>query len=289
MTKKILLILALLLTLRGAAQAQNSDLKTLLFSPATSGPQTLKDLNSEWRVMSASASDSGGAGGANFMSAWLSMMSGAISSPACYTKGDTVNVGGETFVITYRAVTKPINMMALMNGRGNQNPAPPEPFTPETKLTLSLLNLKNLASFSDVHPFDLKAELAAHQPPPAPPATEESVKNLKQLGTALMMYTQDYDEVLPPMKKYEKMQEIIMPYVKNLNAFTNPDTKEPYKANPVISGVSLAKIAEPTEIVAFYEAGPAKDGTRGVCFLDGHVKRIKEEDWPAIKAKNKIP
>ena len=287
MTRKTWLLLTLLLTLRCAARAQTTDLKTLLFSPNNPAALTLKDLNGEWRVMSAAAPDNGGGGG-GFASIWLSMMGGAMNSAACYTKGDIVSVGGETFVITYRPVTKPINMAALMGGRGNQNP-PPEPYTPDTKITLSLLNLKNLAAFNDVHPFDLKAEIAAHQPPPAPPATEESLKNLKALGTALMMYTQDYDEVLPPMKKYEKTQEVIMPYVKNINAFTNPDTKEPYKQNPILSGMALAKIDLPAETVAFYEGSPAKDGTRGVCFLDGHAKRIKEEDWPALKAKNKIP
>ena len=286
MTRKMLLILALL-TIQGAARAQTSDLKTLLFSPASQNALTLRDLNSEWRVMNASAADN--SGGGNFMAAWLSMMSGAAAPAACYTRGDTVTVGGETFVVVYRAATKPINMAALMNGRGNQSPPPPEPYTPDTKLTLSLLNLKTMAAFNDIHPFDLKAELAAHQPPPASPATEESVKNLKQMGTALMMYAQDYDEMLPPMKKYEKTQEVLMPYVKNAAAFTNPDTKEPYKANPVISGLALAKVDMPTETVAFYEAAPARDGTRGVCFLDGHAKRIKEEDWPALKAKNKIP
>ena len=287
MTRKIVFLLALFLTLQNAARAQNTDLKALLFRPTNQNALTLKDLNSEWRVMNAGA-DAGGNGG-NMMSVWLRMISDAASASSLYTKGDTVVIGGETFVIVYRPATKAFNLAALMNARGAQNPAPPEPFTPDTKLTMALLNLKNLAGLNDIHPFDLKTELAAHQPPPAPPATEASLKNLKTLGTALMMYAQDYDAVLPPMKKYEKTQEVILPYVKDLNAFTNPDTKEPYKANPVISEISLAKIAEPAATVAFYEAGPAKDGTRGVCFADGHAKRIKEDEWPALKARNKIP
>lgn len=290
MMRKILLALALLLLLNGAARAQSANLKALLFSPTTTNALTLKDLNGDWRVMN-TGGDNGGAGGANFMTLWLSMLGGAANPSGCYTKGDTVDVGGETFVITYRAAVKPINFMALMGGNGNgaQKPTPQKPYTPDTKLTLSLLNLKTLAAFSDIHPFDLQAEIAAHQPPPPPPATAESVVNLKQLGLALIQYTQDYDEALPPMKKYAKTQEILLPYIKDVSVFTNPITKEPYQANPVISGVSLAKIENPSETVAFYEGSPAADGTRGVCFLDGHVKRIKETDWPAIKAKNKIP
>ena len=288
MMRETLLALALLLSLSGAAQAQNSALKALLFSPTTTNALTLKDLNGDWRVMNVGG-DNGGAGGANFMTLWMSMLGGAANPSGCYTKGDTVNVGGETFVITYRAAVKPVNFMALMGGNNAQKLTPQEPYTPDTKLTLSLLNLKTLASFGDIHPFDLQAEIAAHQPPPPPPATEESVKNLKQLGIGLMQYVQDYDEALPPMKKYAKTQEVLLPYIKDVSVFTNPNTKEPYQANPVLSGAALAKIDSPSETVAFYEGSPAKDGTRAICFLDGHVKRIKETDWPALKAKNKIP
>ena len=285
MTTKISLLLALLLALQGAAQAQTADLKTLLFSPAANA-LTLKELNGEWRVINAGATDSGGS---NPMAMWLAMLGGAGGQSACYTKGDTVEVGGETFVIAYRVAAKPINFAALLNGAGNQKPAPPEPYTPDTKLTLSLLNLKTLAAFSDIHPFNLQAEIAAHQPPPTPPATDESVKNLKQLGTALMMYAQDYDERLPPMKDYAKTQKVLLPYVKDMSVFINPVTKEPYRENPALSGALMAKIDLPAETIVFYEAEAAKDGTRGVYFLDGHVKRIKESDWPALKAKNKIP
>ncbi|MGD9497689.1 MAG: DUF1559 domain-containing protein, partial [Armatimonadota bacterium] len=55
--------------------------------------------------------------------------------------------------------------------------------------------------------------------------------NLKQIGTAMMMYTQDYDEVLPDClmgrdtndpTRYFAWTAVIMPYVKNNQLFECP-------------------------------------------------------------------
>jgi prepilin-type processing-associated H-X9-DG protein len=45
----------------------------------------------------------------------------------------------------------------------------------------------------------------------------------------------------------------------------------------------------PAQVVAFYEASPAPDGTRAVLFLDGHVGVIRETEWPGLKRASKIP
>jgi prepilin-type processing-associated H-X9-DG protein len=42
-------------------------------------------------------------------------------------------------------------------------------------------------------------------------------------------------------------------------------------------------------MVVFYEPNPAADGTRGVVYLDGHVSRVKAEDWARVKKQSKIP
>lgn len=45
----------------------------------------------------------------------------------------------------------------------------------------------------------------------------------------------------------------------------------------------------PVEVVAFYEASPAPDGTRAVLFRAGHVGVIRETEWPRLKRASKIP
>ena len=286
--QKIIIGLFLLLLTASAASAQENDFKALLFSKEHPLTLTLKDLSAEWRSMNV-AGASGDTGNGNIFAMMMGMVSNSVNSSVYYTKGDTLTVGTETFIVAYHPPVKPLNMAALMRGNGNPQLPAPDAYTPDTKLTLSLLNLKAMSAFSDIRPFDLKAEMDAHKAPPPPPVGTESLSNLKQMGTALLMYAQDYDDRLPPMKKMETTEAVLMPYIKNNNVFINPDTKEHYKANPAFSEQPAAKIDLPASTVAFYEATPAKDGTRGVCFMDGHSKRIAEADWPALKAKSKIP
>lgn len=120
-------------------------------------------------------------------------------------------------------------------------------------------------------------------------AAAASLSNLKNLGLATLMYLQDNDGVYPPMKSVSKLKGILDPYIRNRSIWTNPITKQPYKANPWLSGRKEARIASPTSVVVFYEATPAGDGTRGAVFADGHAKRMPESAWPKVKAASKIP
>jgi prepilin-type processing-associated H-X9-DG protein len=42
-------------------------------------------------------------------------------------------------------------------------------------------------------------------------------------------------------------------------------------------------------MVAFFEPAPAADGRRAVLYLDGHVTRVSETDWPRIRQASRIP
>jgi prepilin-type processing-associated H-X9-DG protein len=140
-----------------------------------------------------------------------------------------------------------------------------------------------------------------------------SQSHLKQLGVALLMYAQDYNEMLPPMKDAAAVKRLLLPYVRGNEAvFVHPQTGEPYRPNPSLSGRRRSSIAmvsgrdsrgkairprrhraeipgSPAQVVAFYEASPAPDGTRAVLFLDGHVGVIRETEWPRLKRASKIP
>lgn len=138
----------------------------------------------------------------------------------------------------------------------------------------------------------------------------EAQMRLKQLGLALQMYAQDYDEVLPPMKSPAAVKKVLYPYVrKNDAVFLDPRTTEPYQPNASLSGKRIAwvtlsvrrsghrrptqiklpaDITRPGEMVAFYELTPAADGTRNVLFVDGHVKRYPEVEWQRLKRSSHI-
>lgn len=70
--------------------------------------------------------------------------------------------------------------------------------------------------------------------------------NLKQIGTALMMYVQDYDEKLPDLlmgrdtgdpSRYHAWTDVIMPYVKNGQVFVCPSAGGWTSSNPTSYGI----------------------------------------------------
>jgi hypothetical protein len=109
------------------------------------------------------------------------------------------------------------------------------------------------------------------------------------LGLAVLMYAQDYNDTLPPMKDAITVQTALFPYVKNTMLFAHPSTHEPYLPNPALSGKRISQIRHPSQMVVLYEPSPEADGTRGVLFLDGRARRIPEAAWPRLKQTSKIP
>jgi hypothetical protein len=273
-------ILPLICVLAGV----RADGQTLSMSEVLSGkiaPVLLKleELDSSWRKVSVnSGSDSG------YLQAVASLYGGAS---AYFTRGQTIVIGTETYIIAYKPAAKPFDFTALTR---SQEPPKPEKLKATTALWLSLLNLRTLGSLSDIRPFNLEEEIASGPDQKADTAAlkSASISNLKQIGLAMLMYSQDYKETLPPMSDAGQTKVKLMPYVKNEKIFVQPDTKDLYRPNPALSRKKLADVAAPAETVAFYEPNPM-DGTRGAVFVDGHAKRIPEAEWAKVKKASKIP
>jgi hypothetical protein len=164
------------------AQAANS-LEALLSGGGPAAPRTLRDLSGggyqRVRITLTGVKEEGGGGiggllggllGGEMGGAMGSMMNSAVGGVATagenvyYTRGQTVVVGPETFLVAYRPRTGtdsggPANLLLMM--KADKPPAPPKPMTAEMPVSFALLNLRAVASFTDVHPFDLQAELAA--------------------------------------------------------------------------------------------------------------------------------
>jgi beta-lactamase regulating signal transducer with metallopeptidase domain len=148
-----------------------------------------------------------------------------------------------------------------------------------------------------------------------------SEARLKQLGTALRMYAQDYDMVLPPMNDPLAAKKALYSYVRRQDdVFLVPGSDEPYQPNAAVSRhqmVGKFRVQNPGEKsswfwtvrrgqhpkwmkvngyitdaanrVAFYEPKPATDGTRMVVFLDGRVARLTESQWQRLKQDLRSP
>lgn len=242
---------------------------------------TLKNLDGSWRTFSLSAN----ANASGQLNLYLAVLTGG-SQTTYYTKGETVTLGGEVYLIAYRQKSS-VDYAALL--KGGESDLPPVPkLTPDTMLSLSLLNLRSVGSLNDIQAFSLQAALN----PPAPPAPdpkEATVTDLKQIGLALLQYTQDYDEVLPPMKNAAVVKTALYPYVKSQAVFEQPQTHTLYQPNTSLSHRNLASFADPSSMVVYYEAAPEDDGLRAILFLDGHVKRLADTDWQRVRAASHVP
>jgi len=275
--KRLLLFLALCVVLAAHAEDKTT-FKDLLAGKTVPLSLKLKDLTSDWRRFTTGS-------GAEMPANITRVMFGA-GSGGYYSRGETVTAEGETYLIAYRLQTKQLDVTILMRGQ----PSAPEKPTPDTTLTLCLLHLRTLDSFTDIRPFDLEVELAAGDTSPTvleeardKAAKASGLQNLKAIGVALLAYAQDGDKTLPPMKDADATRKALEPYCKLKNAFDGT-----YLPNPSLSGRKLAEIEKPGEIVAFYESKPSGD-TRAVLYLDGRCERIAESKWPALKKASQIP
>lgn len=268
----------------------------------------LKELTPEWRRVSITGETMLGMGGmVQSMMQTVGSMLGGTNSEAIYTRGAMVRIRGEQFLVGYRLAAAGIDFGALMSmgaaaaGAGGQGGAPPKmerkPVTPESELSLVLINVRAIATLGDIRPFDL-----AEATKPAPPGlldqiggqsekaeAGDAMRHMRQLATAMMMYAQDYDEVLPPMRDSGKLKEVLLPYVKTEEVFRSPATGQPFRSNPRLSGRKLSSLGNPASVVMLYSAAPEPDGTRLIARADGSVRAISAEEWPKVVVAQRLP
>jgi hypothetical protein len=268
----------------------------------------LKDLDDSWRQIAIS----GQYEMADLMKTWTSLFAAGIYDNVYYTQGKTVKVNDETYAVAYRLSTsgEPLNINSLLEnimgsataltGGDCASIASVEKITPETTVSLSLLNLKTIGSLNNVRPFDLETDLAMLEK--AEQQSKEACEqvnlaavnsqvesNLQSLGSALRSYAEQHEQKLPDMSSLETVKLALQEFVYDESVFYHPETLEPYLVNASLSVKNLTELDKEQEIVAFYEASPATDGTVGVVYTDGLYQRISPEDWAAVKQASKLP
>jgi len=280
---RALLLLALL---AGPAAAQPLTLAEALSGKTLPLTLKLKDLDETWRRLSV------GEGGAalNPLAAIYGARAGALMSAGVYyTRGQTVAIGGENYLVAYTAQTKPLDVSKLSALLRSGQPAEPDRPTVQTTLALALLNLRTVGSLTDIRPFNLDYELTGNE---AAAATAEekrlqelsdaSAKNLRKLAAAVNTYAGER-KVLPLLTDARTAEQELVLYAGAPDVFVQPQTKQPYQPNPALSGRKPADFQNADQVVLFYENAPAADGARCVLFLDGHVDRLIEQQWKRLK------
>lgn len=278
MRQLVAAVMLLAVILACGTLCQAAELKALLSGEQYPLALQMKDLDGQWRRLSAG----GGAEAGGLSQVYAAMFGGA--GAVYYTKGETVSVGSETYLIAYTRRTRPVDYVTIMQRGPGAMPA--EEVTAESSLSLSLLNLRTTGSLVDIRPFDLQQELAAHQEMFQETVSHDSLSNLKNLALALQMFLADNDDVMPDMTDTAAVLAELEEYVKNDDVFFHPDTGQPYGVNAALSGNRLVEFEDISSIAVFYETVAAGDGRRGVAFLDGHAARVTEAEWQAIKRKS---
>ena len=308
----LLALLSMILPAHGQTPLPQANLQQLTESLPSS--LQLKDLTAAWRRVRIRS------GSTPLVQQGLSDPTNlAPANDVYYTKFQTATVGGATYIIAYRPQTV-VDPRDVQRARRPQldeygNPVQTRKLPGDMKLTLSLLNVHTIGSLNDIRAFDPKNDVMTPQEKVQEEeraVNEASMSNLKQVALGLMQYVVDFDEVMPPMRpaaseqdvrqaipvspggslwivtKTTPVQALLYPYVKSMDVFLHPRTRQPYVPNPSLSYKNLTSIERPAEIAAFYEATPGKDGRRAVAYVDGHVVRVTESEWQRIRRESKV-
>jgi hypothetical protein len=187
----------LLLTLASPVLADGMGFQQLLSGQEVPLNLMLKDLSGDWRRLSIATTDARssaenpmsqlmqagmmadkGKGKEDAAAAMIGMSllgglfggGGESAAPVYYTKGQTLAVGGETFLVAYRYKKPEMNFLQMAMEADKAEKGGKEPdfakmasdgkLNPESSLRLSLINVRAISSLNDIRPFDLNQEIA---------------------------------------------------------------------------------------------------------------------------------
>lgn len=109
--------------------------------------------------------------------------------------------------------------------------------------------------------------------------SERSVDHLKSLGSALLVYAQDYDGTFPPEVRGSVLPTYLDGYTRTGNdGFDDPRSGRPYVWRRYLNGKQISHISNLEScVIAYSPIGFGKEKQfRAALFLDGHVKTLTE-------------
>lgn len=126
-----------------ANAAPADDLRSVLRGSRFPVQLRLKDLNGDWRRFA--------------LGAKMPLKTDLVNN-VYYTRGETVKIGGSTYLVAYQAPTPTVEngLVAAFSAIGGSSMK----LTPDTPLALNLLDLKSAGALADITPFNLQQEIA---------------------------------------------------------------------------------------------------------------------------------
>jgi prepilin-type processing-associated H-X9-DG protein len=300
-------IAALFFALTSAALAQSNPPKNLYEALAAQSVRTTihaAEMTTDWHVIAPGR---------------MSFLSLAFASPDSkynvffYTTGKLMSFDRHQYLVAYRllASSDPNQRDALDFYNSTEHRPSPRRQTPilleNSQLALALLAFNQPFSLDEIQKFDPATDVVK-APSKAEMEREMSQANLKQIGLAMMQYSQDWDGIYPPMIAARSADEIgyssfdippppppgsysnctnenatvqdrLAPYAKDSQIFLQPVTGRPYLPNYKVSRKPASQFKNPSQIFLFYEDAPNLAGTRNVVYADGHVQELSEAEF----------
>jgi prepilin-type processing-associated H-X9-DG protein len=277
--KKSYLAVALPLVLATVkpALSQEANLPQLLAGKNVPLSITAKNLNANFRrVLINDQSQM-----SNLQSLWIAAKIG-VDLNLYFTKGETVDLSGETYLIAYKPQNTVDPNFFLHNGHGVQEaPEGSQKLRENTQLSLSLLNLRSVGSLTDIRPFDAKLDVQGPQE-----INAATIRTLERLGRDVRTWVMTRGQGAFPYLGATVTPQLIRamyPQVHDRRQWQHPSTDQFFRPNPLLSRKKIAEIGNRQYVYMFTEAVPAPDGLRAVLFVDGHVERVNAERWARLQ------
>ena len=201
-----------------------------------------------------------------------------------YTKGETVALGSEVFLVAYR---EPGFERATFRRMGGPYPMvlkAPERFTPDTTLELSLINVHSLGALEGIRGVNVDELIAAHN--------KEADRQQALYDRSMQQISMQTLYRLASMVNTSggRFQPIPAEGIISSDPGVVIDSDEPasYGTNAALAGKSIRDLKDPSHVILYYILKPFYDGTRGVVFANGQVAQLRPEQWTRIKAQNKL-
>ncbi len=302
------------------AQGGQVDFKSLISGQAAPSTMKLSALTDDYKAVRLKVSgDSGGFMGGLGMIMMMSSpgQSRGSGQPGMeifgllelsWTKGDQMYLGGTNYYVTYktelgaiRGGTGPsmgVSLRLTLVRADTISSIQPQPDVTKEQVIQSL-KAANIPFDQDVVPVntDTNSETTATAAvlyPVFAQAKEAAMhtatlSNAKQIALTLIMYANDYDDVLPFAQSTGTVQRVTRPYSKNDEIWKTKNPKGgQFRFNMALSGVAETEIPEPASTVLVYESEAWADGRRAVAFADGHAKLVSAQDWTSLEKTLKL-
>lgn len=244
--------------------------------PSRPSTYLFKDLPSEFQAVEIRTESS-----ATMEALIRSMSAGPVApmamilSTVSYTKNQRVEWNDVEYLVAYRADFSNLDAQAKPLG--------------DTPMRLTYIDVDSIVEMTpreDLAPKLLLQQVAAQATPRQVDAPQsQTLNNIKQVATGLIIYSADYDDQFPYVTSTADARAVTQPYHRSSEVWKSQNPRgNRILYNTFVGRVPQTAIPNPARVVMVYEEFPWPDGRRAVGFADGHARFVPEAEFQRLLA-----